>query len=147
MNLQGRSAYELPEWQDGERPPDPTPDQDRHEGAESSGERAGNSSGYVQQYDIRGHPANPGSRANARQARRAQNDVLATVGVCISTDKCGRLAPASSTSLANDSAESQKIRQIIRENEFGHWLSMSDDIAFYLLNSWLNCIWGRLQVC
>lgn len=40
-------------------------------------------SGYRQQFDDRGHPQNPSAKTTARRMRRAQNDVLATVGVVV----------------------------------------------------------------
>ncbi|KAL9605143.1 MAG: hypothetical protein Q9219_000077 [cf. Caloplaca sp. 3 TL-2023] len=47
-------------------------------GSESSEHTSGP---YVQRFDSRGHPQNPTSRALSRASRRAQNDVLATVGI------------------------------------------------------------------
>ncbi|KAK4945505.1 hypothetical protein LTR28_008019, partial [Elasticomyces elasticus] len=37
---------------------------------------------YVQQYDASGAPMNPSSAARKQAMRRAQNEVLALVGVC-----------------------------------------------------------------
>ena len=145
-SFKGRSAYELPEWPEGERPSDNNYAQDRIEGTEPVDEEGRVSGDYVQQYNIRGHPENPGSRTNARRARRAQNDVLATVGVCVSTDKSAKSQLAAVANSVNDIAQSQKITQIIKENESGYWLSMSHDVTCYVLQYWLVCLRDRLQV-
>ncbi|KAI4209681.1 MAG: hypothetical protein LQ351_007389 [Letrouitia transgressa] len=43
--------------------------------------------GYVQQFDRYGHPENLVSESLARESRNAQNDILATVGVCRRTER------------------------------------------------------------
>ena len=145
-SFKGRSAYELPEWPEGERPSDNSRAQDRAEAADLTDEESRLAGDYVQLYNIRGHPENPGSRTNARRARRAQNDVLATVGVCVSTDKSAKSQLAAVTKSASDGPQTQKITQIIKENECGYWLSMSHDVASYVLQYWLVCLRDRLQV-
>ena len=80
------------------------------------------SASYRQQYDRRGYPENPGSRALIRQSRRAQNDVLETVGVCINAevvdaaDKSHGFGP-------NMRLDRGKLRAVIRENTVGLSLS------------------------
>ena len=43
-----------------------------------------------QQYDNRGHPVNAGANMKKKQWRHAVNDVLATVGLCVTSDADGR---------------------------------------------------------
>ncbi|KAL8839249.1 MAG: hypothetical protein Q9176_004580 [Flavoplaca citrina] len=85
----GRSAYEsVSDWQidPGAAPQAvlPTRQSNQHNGhvdnLQSEPFSVSNDR-YLQQYDNRGYPQNIGSRALSRRSRRAQNDVLATVGV------------------------------------------------------------------
>ncbi|KAI9681654.1 MAG: hypothetical protein M1829_000853 [Trizodia sp. TS-e1964] len=76
----GRSAYEPPE-----RPAETsTPEAPSSPPSTNTLGTFGNQfHNYVQKYDSRGRPVNPASRAMSRILIRAQNDVLATVGVCV----------------------------------------------------------------
>ncbi|MCJ1251174.1 hypothetical protein MMC30_008405 [Trapelia coarctata] len=136
----GRSAYELPQWPEGDRPQESnTPDVSASEaprgqpGVAEEGE-------YVQSYDLRGHPENQTSRANARRLRRAQNDILTTIGVCVSVDKDGKLVPSSSMDSDKEEREKNKLASIISENEFGFWLSAAQAAALLLTSSCATCI-------
>lgn len=107
---------------------------------------AGKSDEYVQCYDTRGHPENRGSRSHARRSRRAQNDILTTVGVCVSVDKNGQLVPASSVGAVKEQLEMKGVLSVVTENEFGFWLGAAE-VAFTALSA--SCITGlrlRLEV-
>ncbi|KAL9638950.1 MAG: hypothetical protein Q9204_001311, partial [Flavoplaca sp. TL-2023a] len=85
----GRSAYEsVSDWQidPGATPQAvlPTRQSNQHNGHVDNLQSepfSVSNDGYLQQYDNRGYPQNISSRALSRRSRRAQNDVLATVGV------------------------------------------------------------------
>ncbi|KAI4102317.1 MAG: hypothetical protein LQ339_004672 [Xanthoria mediterranea] len=63
---------------------------------------------YIQQYDNRGYPQNPGSRALSRRSRRAQNDVLATVGVLLYPDQFAQETPHAQKQSEPSSAQTQQ---------------------------------------
>lgn len=100
----------------------------------------------MQSYDLRGHPENRTSRANARRLRRAQNDILTTIGVCVSVDKDGKLVPSSSIDSDKQERELKKLASIISENEFGFWLSAAQAAVLLLTSSCAMCIRQRLEV-
>ncbi|MCJ1471836.1 hypothetical protein MMC13_000477 [Lambiella insularis] len=140
----GRSAYEPPDWPEGEKPQDMDASQPDNTDSTQQETIVDRSDDYVQHYDTRGHPENRASRSQARQSRRAQNNILETVGVCVSVDKHGRLVPASSISMAKEQSEMNGIRSLINENENGFWLG-SAEVAFFALSA--SCVAGlRLRV-
>lgn len=99
---------------------------------------------YLQQYDRRGHPENPTSRALNRQSRRAINDVLATVGVCINVS-----TPGVSISTINEDKHAfdrSRINAIQNENSSGLLLNSADTISFTLAAWWAESFRQRLQV-
>ena len=74
-------------------------------------------SSYQQQYDSRGHPEHPASRELSRQSRRAMNDVLATVGVCVGVNQAGHKVAVGDRS--KPAVERATIDAISTENSIG----------------------------
>lgn len=154
--LQGRSAYEVPERPQREELEDGEALLVNTLGNDGPDEQAVvRSEEYLQQYDIRGHPENPSSRSAARRSRWAQNDILATIGVCVSVntngmcvsiDTNGKLVPTSAINSSKESAESQKVDKIVMENEFGFWLGCIDVGALELSTHFLASLRQRFQV-
>ena len=101
---------------------------------------------YVQHYDTRGHPENRSSRSLARRARRAQNDILTTVGVCVFVDKNGRRIPVPSEDPKNKQLERNEILSVISESEFGFWLGAAEGSLWPLLLNGLGAMRLRLEV-
>ncbi|MCJ1253134.1 hypothetical protein MMC24_000941 [Lignoscripta atroalba] len=144
----GRSAYELPDWRGQEElqtsngSAAPGPDIGRLATPSSSSPEDVD---YVQHYDVRGHPENTESRDVARRSRRAQNDVLSTIGVCVNVDRNGRLLAASSSRLAGNSMETFKILSIKHENGIGLCLSAVDLVMFFFATVSTLGLKNRLQ--
>lgn len=102
--------------------------------------------GYVQQYDRRGHPENLASRALLRQSRRAQNDVLATVGVCVGVDENGKTTRQQVNQKETDINDRLKVESVMRENEVG-LLQVAADIGLFFVGTfWVLGLRQRLQV-
>ena len=101
---------------------------------------------YVQHYDVRGHPENSPSRSAARRSRRAQNDVLATVGVCVNVDKNGKLVTASSLDSSFDKAKVKKLQEIATENLVGIWLGVVVNLVNFLSTFFVEGLRERFQV-
>ena len=95
--------------------------------------------GYTQQYDDRGHAINPRTKELARQSRRAQNEVLSTVNVCVRVDKAGQPVIDGKR---NDTSAVQTIRE---ENSLGLLLDTADWCAFCLAELSLVSLRHRLQ--
>ncbi|KAL8764324.1 MAG: hypothetical protein Q9184_000029 [Pyrenodesmia sp. 2 TL-2023] len=91
----GRSAYEPLATgcssDHPERPQQPSAEQGEQREAYTTAEDCSlttrQQAAYIQQFDDRGHPQNSISQELSRQSRRAQNDVLATVGVLVGPDR------------------------------------------------------------
>ena len=100
---------------------------------------------YRQQYDRKGYPENPASRALARQSRRAINDILTTVGVCVGVDADGDLRPIpdDSTSVL----DKVKIAGVIRENEIGMLVGFIESTLDVLAGVYTLGLRCRIQVC
>lgn len=92
--------------------------------------------GYVQQYDARGHPVNPESKALGRELRRAKNDILSTMGIVVSGEDRN----------ASPSDEQQKIDQIAAENDFGLVITTLDQLFVFFGTWWTSSLTGRVQV-
>jgi hypothetical protein len=90
----------------------------------------------MQQYDARGHPVNPESKALARELRRAKNDILSTMGIVVSGEDRN----------ASPSDEQQKINQIAAENDFGLVITTFDQIFALFGIWWSSSLTGRIQV-
>jgi hypothetical protein len=95
------------------------------------------SDSYMQQYDARGHPVNPESKALGRELRRAKNDILSTMGVVVSGEDRN----------ASSSKEQEKINQIATENDFGLVITTIDQLCVFLGTWWSSSLTGRIQVC
>ncbi|MCJ1396024.1 hypothetical protein MMC18_008911 [Xylographa bjoerkii] len=141
----GRSAYEPPEWQEGERPREEESAKVQEVVDAIGPTNLPNPEDYVQHYDTRGHPENPSSRSLARRSRRAQNDILTTVGVCVTVDKNGRRIPPTSISLENQQLERKQILSVISESEFGFWLGAAEGSLWPLLMNGLGALRLRLE--
>ena len=115
--MQGRSAFEPPLTQERSSPSqDAIPP--RH------------SSPPEQQYDARGRPESAASRELVRRARRARNDVLATVGVCVHVDESGKVVARADADEARGTAPSRSAEAlaVLEENETGLWLELADGV-------------------
>ena len=103
-----------------------------------------NSEVYQQQYDRKGYPENPTSRALSRQSRRAINDILTTVGVCVGVDADGQIRPVHDGSQA--ALDKSKVIGVIRENEIGILVALAEGIFDYLAGLWIVGLRYRLEV-
>jgi hypothetical protein len=101
---------------------------------------------YVQQYNIRGHPENLSSRSLARRSRRAQNNILSTVGVCVSVDQNGKILPVTSKDAAKRAADAQRISAVMKENEVGLWIGFADDVITLFSTTFVLNLRARIQV-
>ncbi|KAH0556484.1 hypothetical protein GP486_005617 [Trichoglossum hirsutum] len=132
----GRSAYEPLE------PEESAESLRRLEAALSRSSASPSASGehYVQQFDSSGRPINPASRIAAREMVRAQNDVLATVGVCYG------IAADRGSALSRSKSERDNLESVMRENEVGLFIGAADLGVLFLGNWWLDGIRHRVQV-
>lgn len=101
--------------------------------------------GSTQEYDRQGHPENSVSRDRVRQSRRAQNDVLTTVGVCVRVDK-GVKSLVTHGNDGDDDNLRPAISAIMKENEHGLFLSTTDWFLFSMSNMCLLGLRQRMQV-
>ncbi|KAK2882726.1 hypothetical protein FQN49_000038 [Arthroderma sp. PD_2] len=121
----GRSPYEAPELiVNGAALPQPN----RHLANV-------NADGYVQEYDPRGHPINRRSKAEAKQLRKAKNDVLSTMGIVVSGEE---LNSASVN-------EQDKIALLADENDYGLALSAIDQLVMFGTSWWTKSLACRIQ--
>ena len=91
-----------------------------------------------QQYDTKGYPKNASSEAAKRRWRHAVNDVLATVGVCIS--KGGR--PFQSSEVP----DTRSVNEVQVINTSGLLVEKADDILRYGTERWITPLRQRIQV-
>ncbi|KAK2788469.1 hypothetical protein FQN53_003615 [Emmonsiellopsis sp. PD_33] len=126
MNLLalGRSPYEAPE-----APPQ------GYVAPERSAEDSVDADGYVQEYNDRGHPINPSSKALGKQLRRAKNDILSTMGIVVSGED-GNLGI---------SKERQRLNLLSRENDCGLALATLDQIVMFASSWWTTSLSSRIQ--
>ncbi|MCJ1376649.1 hypothetical protein MMC20_007892 [Loxospora ochrophaea] len=125
FNLAGRSAYEPPNPEEIQRLNSRITDDEAPLQAEQHAEDS-DPTNYVQQYDSRGRPKNRTSERKARSARLAQNDVLATIGVCVGVDADGKVVSTTPCNAASHAAELAKTELIMKENDFGLFLGVVD---------------------
>ncbi|KAI9839623.1 MAG: hypothetical protein M1819_002249 [Sarea resinae] len=141
----GRSAYQAPEsTQSGaeESSTDTATNEPHAVPPESNAEERG----YVQSYDARGHPANPEAKSMARTLIKAQNDVLATVGVCVGIGPDGKLADGSTSLSSLSPSEQRKVRMVMTENEIGLFIRPGF-LCLAFLGFWgVGGLRNRLQV-
>ena len=100
---------------------------------------------YQQQYDRKGYPENAASRALARQSRRAINDILTTVGVCVGVDADGEIRPIPDGSTS--ALDKVKIAGVIRENEIGMLVGFIESTLDVLAGVYTLGLRCRIQVC
>ncbi|EEH19156.2 hypothetical protein PABG_01475 [Paracoccidioides brasiliensis Pb03] len=126
MNLLalGRSPYEAPE-----NPPH------GYVAPVRRAEDSVNADGYVQEYDARGHPINPSSKALARQLRRAKNDILSTMGIVVSGED-GNLGI---------SKERQHMSLLSTENDYGLAMATLDQVFMFCSSWWTTSLAARIQ--
>ena len=103
------------------------------------------SGSYQQEYDRKGYPENSTSRALIRQSRRAINDVLTTVGVCVGVDADGQVRPVYDGSIVT--LDKSKVTGIIRENEIGLLIGFTEAALDDLARMSTTGLRYRLQVC
>lgn len=129
--MQGRSPYQAASL--------PSDERERHFRTTASVLQ----DGYVQRYTDQARPENPVTNELNRQSRRAQNDVLATVGACQCVDKEGNPIPSSTNT---DMLGPSSARLIEEENNIGLHLLGADWLLFSLSNLCLLGLRQRLQV-
>lgn len=100
---------------------------------------------YEQQYDSRGYPENAASRGLTRQSRRAMNDILATVGVCVGVGADGHKMTINNQS--RPSFDRAVIDSITVENEIGLVVDSADMMLVSLASMFAIGLRQRLQVC
>lgn len=101
---------------------------------------------YQQQYDSSGYPENLESRALSRQSIRAQNDVLATVGVCVGVNAEGQPIQSQLDGLKKPVLDKSKIDAVVKENEIGLLVSSADNTLVSLASLYAVGFRHRLQV-
>lgn len=135
---QGRSAWELPE--EGSIP--------TSEGLVHQVSTADVDSRESQQrYNRRGYPINPASRGVARTSRRAQNEVLSTVGFCVGIREDGSSVDASLILAKASKNEKERVESVRKENEAGLLLGAASHGLMFLSIWWILGLRIRLQVC
>ena len=102
------------------------------------------SGSYQQQYDRKGYPENATSRALSRQSRRAINDILTTVGVCVGVDTDGQIRPVHDGRTA--ALDQSKITSVIRENEIGLLVGFAEAALHDLAGMCITGLRYRIQV-
>lgn len=100
---------------------------------------------YVQQFDKNGRPQNPTSRMLSRRSRRAQNDVLATVGVLSSPDQ--RIYEPDSPAAADvEGSKFDHRKETAEESEIGLWTVCASQLLAEYAHNRMSCVRQRLQV-
>lgn len=98
-------------------------------------------------YNQRGYPISPESTSLDRRLTHAQNDILATCGVCIVTSKDGNGPRVSSGAKNNTDGQKASIRRVVAENRMGLFLGTADIGLYFIGSWWINSLRHRLQVC
>lgn len=140
--IQGRSAFEPP--LDQESRTDVRISADEHRAR--SNFDVPETEYYNQTYNSRGHPENLASRSLASRSRRAQNDVLSTIGVCAYVDENGKLVSSNGRNGPMSAAEKEATLANIVENEVGFWIGAAGDIVSLVLTRFIVNLRMRLQV-
>ncbi|KAL9007115.1 MAG: hypothetical protein Q9188_000150 [Gyalolechia gomerana] len=153
QNNRGRSAYaplesEVLPTESGELvqvPPEEVERQGLHTGILDYASPEPGSSLYVQQFDDRGHPQNPASRELSRASRRAQNDVLASVGYLAVSDQSipgPTVVPTTAYSRTRD----QLYEETRDDTENGELIAFGYGLASSLIHDRFTYLRNRLQV-
>ena len=140
--IQGRSAFEPPLAQEGRTDARRSADERR---TRSNFEPPGVEL-YNQSFNSRGHPENLASRCLASRSRRAQNDVLSTIGVCAYVDENGKLVSSNGGSSTMSATEKEATLANIEENEVGMWIGAGGDLLSLVLTRFIVNLRMRLQV-
>ena len=114
-------------------------------GEASTGPNAETLSGYQQQYDSSGYPENLESKALSRQYRRAHNDVLEMVGICVGVQAEGQPIKSRLDSQRKPTLEKSAVDSVVRENEVGLLVLSADTSLLYLSNMCISGLKHRLQ--
>ncbi|KAH8693623.1 hypothetical protein BGW36DRAFT_323720 [Talaromyces proteolyticus] len=122
----GRSPYELP---------DSSSTQATITTQSHDDDSAHTDEDYVQQYDERGHPVFPKSKALARDLRRAKNDVLSTMGVVVSGE----------TGRSGTTRDKKKVKDITAENDYGLVIETVDHVMYFFGSWWVGSFGSRIQ--
>ncbi|KIW17471.1 hypothetical protein PV08_04665 [Exophiala spinifera] len=94
---------------------------------------------YVQRFDSRGHPENLASEASRRRLRRAQNEVLSTVGVVVRKAKMNR-------SRWESMGDDQKHLLLLDENIAGANIGIVESVVLKMSTRWLSALRRRILV-
>lgn len=100
-----------------------------------------------QRYNHRGYPINPESRGVARTSRRAQNEVLSTVGFCVGIRDDGSSVDTSRILAKASKNEKERVESVRKENEAGLLLGAASHGLMFLSVWWIMGLRNRLQVC
>lgn len=103
------------------------------------------SASYEQQYDKKGYPVNKASRELSRESRRAMNDVLTTVGVCVEVDADGQKMTMNDRK--RPSFDNTIVESVRKENELGLIVDDIDMMLVSLSDMFTIGLRQRLQVC
>ncbi|KAL8730421.1 MAG: hypothetical protein Q9166_004059 [cf. Caloplaca sp. 2 TL-2023] len=134
----GRSAYEP--MHNGE-----SPATFERQTRPSTGHTTQQSDSYIQQFDDRGYPQNPRSRVISRRSRRAQNDVLATVGVLLGPD---HVASDSGTPHGKEQRGPISVRnyeETAAESELGFWMTCAHHLVILYIHERMTYARQRMQ--
>ena len=101
----------------------------------------------MQRYDARGHPENNESRRLARRSRYAQNDILATIGVCVSIEDQADQKGTPGGSAPLSKADHEQARINIEEHTIGFWFEGYTELAYEILTKWVVYVRRRTQAC
>lgn len=130
----GRSAYQNVDLEQQQSPAATSP-------GSSSTAQEWTGHEYTQQYDSRGRPINPAiDRFNAEQ-RRAQNEVLALVGVVERKDETDHI-----NGLRYDAIQKARRDLLADENERGELLDHAIFGCSFLLHLWPAALRQRIQI-
>ena len=106
---------------------------------------AGSRDEYHQHYNTRGYPENRDSRQLARRNRHAQNDILTTIGVCVSVDEEGQ-AQSNLPPGAKTPAERKQASVIIEEHWYGSMIGSISEMSAEAASLWILFLSKRMQV-
>ena len=143
---QGRSAYEEPDIDTQLHRTRVQVLAAEDDSRQDSRREAAVSGRYVHLYDSRGHPVNQASRALTRRLIRAQNDVLATIGVCVANPQSNALTIQRSGTTNVFPEDGDFIDGLDCTSATGLGLLASDFACLFLATWWNAGVRYRLQV-
>jgi hypothetical protein len=139
---QGRSAFDPPNEQDQNAAQSAST---HATGTNQISSSPSSSSQYTQRYNSRGYPDNRESRRLSRRSRHAQNDILTTIGVCVSVEE--QDGGTSECRAPKTSAERDEARVVIEEHWYGSLLGSVTEISGEASTLWIKYLRRRIQVC